>query len=219
MKKKHLESFLSQIEAFQNFKIQLEQYSTSVELAEAILNVIAEEGCIDGCSVADLGCGPGILLLGALKLGASYGLGVEIDEEAIEICRRNIEYCDLGNSVDVICMDATKSISAVRPVFDTVIMNPPFGTKNNAGIDLQFVKAGLSILKEGGKLFSLHKTSTRQYITKFIAQKLPDTRAECIAQLRWNLPATYAYHKRQSVDIEVDLWQFFSPSKTVSSDK
>lgn len=33
MKKKQFESFLSQIETFQNFKIQLEQYSTSVELA------------------------------------------------------------------------------------------------------------------------------------------------------------------------------------------
>lgn len=39
----------------------------------------------------------------------------------------------MGNSVDVICMDATKNISALKPVFDTVIMNPPFGTKNNAG--------------------------------------------------------------------------------------
>ncbi|CAG9532551.1 unnamed protein product [Cercopithifilaria johnstoni] len=216
MKKKHFEWFLSQIESFQNFKIQLEQYSTSVELAEAILNVIAEDGCIDGCTVADLGCGPGILLLGAVKLGASYGLGVEIDEEAIGICQSNIERYDLGSSVDVICLDVTKNISALKPIFDTVIMNPPFGTKNNAGIDLQFVKAGLSILKERGKLFSLHKSTTRQYITKFVLQKLPGINSECIAQLRWNLPATYAHHKRQSVDIEVDLWQF---SKTSSPDR
>lgn len=88
-----------------------------------------------------------------------------------------------------------------------------------SGIDLQFVKAGLSILKKDGKLFSLHKTSTRQYITKFVAQKLSGIHAECIAQLRWNLPATYAYHKRQSVDIEVDLWQFFIPSKSICSDE
>ncbi|KAK6100700.1 Methyltransferase domain family protein [Brugia pahangi] len=217
MKKKHLECFLSQIETFQNFKLQLEQYSTSVELAEAILNAVAEEGCIDGCTVADLGCGPGILLLGAVKLGASYGLGIEIDEEAINICRNNIERCDLGNVVDVICLDVTKNISALKPIFDTVIMNPPFGTKNNAGTDLRFVKAGLSILKKNGKLFSLHKSSTRQYIAKFVAQKLPDISADCIAQLRWNLPATYSYHQRQSVDIEVDLWQFSINSKNVSA--
>ncbi|KAL4001766.1 Methyltransferase small domain family protein [Acanthocheilonema viteae] len=219
MKKKHFESFLSQIETFQNFKIQLEQYSTSVELAEAILSVIAEEGCINDCTVADLGCGPGILLLGAVKLGASYGLGVEIDEEAIVICQSNIERCNLGNSIDVIYLDVTKNISALRHKFDTVIMNPPFGTKNNTGIDLRFVKAGLSILKQSGKLFSLHKSSTRQYIAKFITCKLPGINAKCIAQLRWNLPATYAYHKQQSMDIEVDLWQFSFDSQSISSDK
>ncbi|EFO26776.1 hypothetical protein LOAG_01707 [Loa loa] len=216
MKKKHFECFLSQIETFQNLKVQLEQYSTSVELAEAILNAIAEEGYIDGCTVADLGCGPGILLLGAVKLGASYGLGVEIDEEVIKICQNNIEHCDMESSVDVVCLDVTKNISALKPTFDTVIMNPPFGTKNNAGIDVQFVRAGLSILKESGKLFSLHKSSTRQYISKFVVQKLSDVSAECIAQLCWNLPATYTYHKRQFVDIEVDLWKFSVDCKNIS---
>lgn len=87
-----------------------------------------------------------------------------------------------------------------------------------SGIDLRFVRAGLSILKKSGKLFSLHKSSTRQYISKFVAQKLPGINAECIAQLRWNLPATYAYHRRQYVDIEVDLWQFSVDSKNISSD-
>uniref|UniRef100_A0A915PPC8 Methyltransferase-like protein 5 n=1 Tax=Setaria digitata TaxID=48799 RepID=A0A915PPC8_9BILA len=212
MRKKHFEWFLSQIETFRNLNVQLEQYSTNVELAEAILNAIAENGCLEGCTVADLGCGPGILLLGAVKLGASYGLGVEIDEEAVDICQRNIVRCELKNSVDVICLDVTKNITALKPIFDTVIMNPPFGTKNNTGADLRFVEAGLSILKKGGTLFSLHKSSTRQYISKFAARKLPDVIGECIAKLRWNLPATYAYHRRQSIDIDVDLWQFSNNS-------
>ncbi|OZC06447.1 hypothetical protein X798_06569 [Onchocerca flexuosa] len=95
-----------------------------------------------------------------------------------------------------------KQSAFVKPIFDTVIMNPPFGTKNNAGIDLHFVEAGLSILKKNGKLFSLHKSSTRQYNAKFVSQKLSGISGECIAELRWNLPATYAYHRRKSVDIE-----------------
>lgn len=217
MKKKHLECFLSEIGTFENPKIHLEQYSTSVELAEAILNAVADEGCIEGCTVADLGCGPGILLLGTVKLGASYGLGVEIDEEAMKICQSNIEHFGMNDSVDVVCLDVTKNVSALKPVFDTVIMNPPFGTKNNSGADLMFVEAGLSILNKSGKLFSLHKTSTRRYIGKFVSQKLHGISAHCIAELRWNLPATYAHHKRQSVDIEVDLWQFFSSENICKS--
>lgn len=87
------------------------------------------------------------------------------------------------------------------------------------GIDLRFVRAGLSILKKNGKLFSLHKSSTRSYISKFVVRELPDINATCIAQLRWNLPATYAYHKRQSVDIEVDLWKFSVNSKIISPNR
>lgn len=49
----------------------------------------------------------------------------------------------------------------MRNVFDTVIMNPPFGTKNNAGIDINFLKAAFHITNN--VVYSLHKTSTRYY--------------------------------------------------------
>ncbi|VDM72066.1 unnamed protein product [Strongylus vulgaris] len=83
-------------------------------------------------------------------------------------------------------------------------MNPPFGTKNNAGIDLLFVKAGIQMLRIGGSVFSLHKSATRDYILKS-ANKWDNTEAKCVAQLRWDLPATYKFHKKKSVDIDVDL--------------
>ena len=35
--------------------------------------------------------------------------------------------------------------------------------------------------------------------------------AEVVAQLRYDLPRSYAFHKRQSVDIEVDLLRFQHP--------
>lgn len=43
--------------------------------------------------------------------------------------------------------------------FDTVIMNPPFGTKNNAGIDMEFLEVAVRLAKTA--VYSLHKTSTR----------------------------------------------------------
>lgn len=46
-----------------------------------------------------------------------------------------------------------------RKVFDTVVMNPPFGTKHNAGMDMKFLSAALNIAKTA--VYSLHKTSTR----------------------------------------------------------
>jgi ribosomal protein L11 methyltransferase len=40
-------------------------------------------------TVIDIGCGSGILSIGALKLGASFALGVDIDEAAVHASREN----------------------------------------------------------------------------------------------------------------------------------
>lgn len=44
-----------------------------------------------GQRVLDLGCGSGILSIAALKLGADYGLGVDIDPKAPDVARENAE--------------------------------------------------------------------------------------------------------------------------------
>lgn len=38
-------------------------------------------------------------------------------------------------------------------------MNPPFGTKNNEGIDMKFLETALKL--SNNAVYSLHKTSTR----------------------------------------------------------
>lgn len=43
--------------------------------------------------------------------------------------------------------------------FDTVLMNPPFGTKSNAGIDLKFLRMGTML--SSNTVYSLHKSTTR----------------------------------------------------------
>lgn len=46
---------------------------------------------------------------------------------------------------------------------DTVIMNPPFGTKRK-GIDMDFLRAGCRIARHS--VYSLHKSSTREHVQK-----------------------------------------------------
>ena len=76
----------------------------------------------------------GITVVNCKLRGFSYCLGIEIDDEALEICRRNIVESELEENVELLQLDITKNMDALRgTVFDTVIMNPPFGTKNNAG--------------------------------------------------------------------------------------
>lgn len=55
-------------------------------------------------------------------------------------------------------------------------------------------------------VYSLHKSSTRKHIAKRAAEW--GATMEVVAQLRYDLPATYKVHKKKSVDIEVDLLRF-----------
>lgn len=91
-----------------------------------------------------------------------------------------------------------------RKLFDTVIMNPPFGTKNNAGLDMRFLATGVQLARTA--VYSLHKTSTRAFIQR--KAKEMGAVAEVIATLRYNLESSYKFHKKSSVDIEVDCWRF-----------
>ena len=88
--------------------------------------------------------------------------------------------------------------------FDTVIMNPPFGTKKNAGIDMKFLKIGIALAKS--TVYSLHKTSTRDYIQR--KTKELNVTGEVVAELKYNLESSFKCHKKTSVDIQVDFWRF-----------
>lgn len=88
--------------------------------------------------------------------------------------------------------------------FDTVVMNPPFGTKNNAGIDMGFLEAATKL--SSNAIYSLHKSSTRDYVLAKAAQL--GARGKVIAELRYDLPRAYRFHRKASVDIQVDFVRF-----------
>lgn len=88
--------------------------------------------------------------------------------------------------------------------FDSVVMNPPFGTKNNTGIDVRFLEAAIKLTSN--VVYSLHKSSTRDYILSKAAQF--GAKGTIIAKLRYDLPRVYKFHKKASVDIQVDFIRF-----------
>lgn len=65
-------------------------------------------------------------------------------------------------------------------------------------------------------VYSLHKSSTRAHIARK-ADKQWGVGAQVVAQLRFDIPQMYRFHKRESVDIEVDLWRFDSIAATAAS--
>lgn len=107
-----------------------------------------------------MGSGCGALTLGAAVLEAGLVVGFEIDSDALDIFKRNVDFHELTN-VDVVQCDVLDlaKVCNWEKKFDTVILNPPFGTKHNAGMDVKFLKAAFLLAKNS--VYSLHKTSTR----------------------------------------------------------
>ncbi|KAE8580966.1 hypothetical protein XENTR_v10024611 [Xenopus tropicalis] len=205
MKLKELEGCLQQVDVFENPKLLLEQYPTRPHIAACMLYTIHNTfNDIEDKVVADLGCGCGVLSIGAAMLGAGLCLGLDVDEDALDIFKTNTEEFELTN-IDMIQFDVCSlPPDCLSKSVDTVIMNPPFGTKHNKGMDMTFLRTALQMARNS--VYSLHKTSTREHIKK----KATDwnVKMEIIAELRYDLPASYKFHKKKSVDIEVDFIRF-----------
>lgn len=60
-------------------------------------------------------------------------VGLDIDSDALEVFRRNAEEFEMSNIDLVQCDLCAVEAEAYATKFDTVIMNPPFGTKHNKG--------------------------------------------------------------------------------------
>src|SRR5687767_5948494 len=69
-------------------KIGLEQYATPAEIAAPLLFEAWTLGDVEGKRVVDLGCGTGIFAIGAALLGAASVEGVDADEDALVVARR-----------------------------------------------------------------------------------------------------------------------------------
>ncbi|ODM94046.1 Methyltransferase-like protein 5 [Orchesella cincta] len=221
MKLKELESWLTRCEGFKKPKVKLEQYVTSSHIAARMLYAAQEN--IEGSSVCDLGSGCGILSIGSVLLGAQYVCGIEIDLDAINIALENYdEFFDEDDEpapLDFINAELTTSegdnedcCSRFNSTFDVVVMNPPFGTKNNAGIDYAFLQRALKLVHPGGHVYSLHKSSTRDFFMKKLKKSCEEfgclVKGEVMAEVRYELPKTYRFHKEKSLDIAVDFWCF-----------
>ncbi|KDD76210.1 hypothetical protein H632_c313p0 [Helicosporidium sp. ATCC 50920] len=222
MKLKDLEALLQEVTPFAAPKIELEQYPTPPHLASRLLFAIQQsfEG-LEGRSVLDLGCGTGMLSVGAAALGASAVVGVDADEEALAQCRETLqglaeEGLECASAVDLVHARA-ETLADLFPArsFDVVVSNPPFGTRCK-GADAMFVRQGLRLARRA--VYSLHKSSTRDYLRKMALREPGCSGAEVLAQLRFDLPQTYAFHKSKTKDIEVDLWRFELDASSAACD-
>jgi predicted RNA methylase len=85
---------------------------------------------------------------------------------------------------------------------DTVMTNPPFGTKpGNSGIDISFLRTAVRLAKRS--VYSFHKSSTRQYLIKTVESW--GYEVDVVAEMKFDIPKLYKFHSKDNVDVDVDL--------------
>ena len=175
------------------------RYPTSAHLAAQIVHAAAASfGDIEEKCVVDLGCGTGMLSAACVLLGASRVVGVDVDQDALDIAARNV------SDVDLIAADVRTAPLAAK-TFETCVMNPPFGTRRK-GIDVDFLRAAFRLATTA--VYSLHKSSTRDYLLSRATDLGAKGGATVVAQLKFDVPKLYTFHTRPEVDVAVDLLRF-----------
>ncbi len=137
-----------------------------------------------------------VLACGAALLGASEVTGVEADPGAIVVAQANADR--LGVAVEWVDGDIAELPAVVRDrVYDTIVMNPPFGAQSKHA-DRPFVDAALA---HGRTVYSLFNAGTLPFLERYIAG-----RGEVLETIsaRLVLPRSMAHHRKETVEIPVE---------------
>lgn len=184
---------LQKIQGFRSPKADIEQYMTPAPLAARLLHEAALAGDICEMKVVDLGCGTGMLSIGAALLGAEV-TGIDIDEAALKIARKNAEA--FGLDIEWIRMRIDETAKPLAA--DTVIMNPPFGAQKEHAdrpfIDFALLTAPVcyGIFNKGSIPFLEAYTKNTAVITAKTAALL-------------NIPKQFAFHTQENLEIPVEI--------------
>lgn len=213
MKKRKLEMLLEQVKGFERPDVSREQYATPAVVAADLLYFAFMNGDLDG-SVVDLGCGTGVLAIGASLLKQDAGMlekdadvsgtqkiiGIDSDISALETAKDNAR--SLSACVEWICCDVRDACGH----FDAVIMNPPFGAQEK-GNDRPFLDKALEL---GCVIYSIHNAGSQSFIESYIRGRGTVTD---VVPLKFPMRHTFKFHKKEMAFIDVELYRIDRASK------
>lgn len=197
---KDLELELSQLKSFTFPSMELEQYPTPSNIVAEWIWSMAMKGEVAGKIFLDAACGPGILGLGLLLLGARKVYFVDKDPEAIRICRENYdplnEEYEIGEA-EFIAHD----ISLFDEKVDIVVQNPPFGTKEKHA-DKKFLEVAF---RSANIVYSMHKYSTKEFVESICRDF--HYRITDLWRFVFPIKAAFSFHQKPVKEIDVGLWR------------
>lgn len=183
---------LSEVEDFDRPKVELEQYVTPPALAADMVFTAYMNGDIEGRKVVDLGCGTGILSIGAALLEAEEVVGVEKDADALELAEKNFD--SMGLEVELVEED----VRDFEGVFDTVLMNPPFSVHSELFRD--FLEKAMDA---GDVVYTLAPEGSLEDIKDLAGTRNYTVRDA--GEFTVSLPPTYGFHSEEEEEIGVLL--------------
>ena len=146
----------------------------------------------------DLGTGTGRLAIGAAMMGSKRVMGIDIDEKSIALARENA--ISAGVQVDWLISDIKK----IHGRYDTVIMNPPYGTRS-PHLDVLFLERAFELAPVS---YSVHKSSTREFLRRFVERR--NRKVNAVRSMSLEIPHLFPFHHKKWENIEVDLYRISS---------
>lgn len=198
--KRDLEIVLSKLKTFEQPSLELEQYATPSNIAAEWIWNMAMKGEIAGKIILDAACGPGIIGLGLLLMGAKKIYFLDKDEKAIKICVDNYQQIkqeyEIGEAEFII-----EDISLFDEEVDVVVQNPPFGTKDKHA-DKKFLETAFRV---SSVVYSMHKWSTNKFVEAIandFSFKITD-----VWRHEFPIKAEFKFHRKPTYSVDVALWR------------
>ena len=213
---------LERIPKHPNPKVGLEQYSTPATIAADLIWNAYGLGDINDMNILDLGCGTGIFAIASSLMGASYSLGVDIDEESVDLAKitKNdiFQEYDIDNANANFIVGDINSFNSISDLlnesshekmdnnamslnrFDTLIQNPPFGSqeKGKRHADRKFMEFAVS---SADVIYSFHMKNTEEFVIDFYRELGADVTHKLV--YKFPIPKIYDFHKDESRDVKV----------------
>lgn len=209
--RKRLEMALSRIPDHPAPRSDLEQVRTPGVIAAKLLWIAHEEGDLEGHAVLDLGCGTGVLAIGAALLGAAHVLAVDVDPAALEGARAAAVDAGVEKRItflekDVRSLDVAGVQERLEGPAHTTVMNPPFGADLGSrarGGDRVFLALAFGASEV---VYGLHPAKTERFLSAFATDSGFDAaRADVVD---FPLPGRFAHHRDLVRTLPVGIYRF-----------
>lgn len=201
--KKQLAVILSKLKGFDKPNIKLEQYQTPSDIAAEWVWQMALASEVEEKVIADFACGPGIIGMALLIMGAKKIHFLDCDKNIIEICKENYNYLQetfegVGEAEFHLC--DIKDFKTEETI-DFVVENPPFGTKEKH-VDKKFLEQAFKTSKI---VYSMHKSTTENFVRAISKDHKFQITHKWF--YKFPLPRTMKHHKKEKEFVDVDLWR------------